>query len=200
MNPSSIHQAARWGLLKNVQKLLCKGVSIDDTDHNGMSVLYSACDYDHQELVQYLLTNGADVDIKNTWDETALHIASYEHFVDIVKLLLDYGADVNIQNKDKDTPLHYAVSGSAYLKDIRKQQCSADIVIHLLNHNADIYIKNDKGETPIELVSCPEVKMVLYRYRDIDALREWRPWNHCLYPVLYRQTMITLALLAKAVL
>ena len=117
-------------------------------------------------------------------------IFACRHQPSVVSLLIEHGADIDSRD------IFSAIS-------IRNDR----VVRLLIQHGADIHLKNNQGYSPLESITrwpipyaypVDELKQILYPYEQIYTLKEWRPWNHSKYPFLYRQAMITMAILAKS--
>ena len=90
-----LHKAARDGNLKNIQKLIEKGVDINERTTSGNSTaLHFAVNNDRTEIVKELLNNGADPNIKDIRGRTPIFSSNY----DIMKILLDRGSELDVKD------------------------------------------------------------------------------------------------------
>lgn len=143
-----IHLAA-YGRHENIVELfLNKGVSIDDTDANGLTPLHYAVRFDHLELTKFLINKGANIHAKILVDgRKPIHLAAREGYknanaANIVKCLLNRGVSVNDTDTNGLTPLHYAAK-YANLKAVKL----------LIDEGANIHAKTVGGQKPIHLAA-----------------------------------------------
>lgn len=145
---SPIEFAARLGLCKAVELLLCKNREISGSEHLLSSLLLVAAEneFDVSNLVTMLLDQGADVHRRDDTGRTALHrAASVENF-ETVRILLERGADINAKAPPGFTALHEAVF-KGRLSTIRR----------LLDFGADIEAADDMGQNALHwIISFPE--------------------------------------------
>ena len=90
-------EAAREGLIAEVETLLGLGTDRDDLD----AALYAAVHHGHVETAKALLAAGADVHADN---DRAFYFASRNGNLEMTKLLLGAGANVHAEN---DTALRH---------------------------------------------------------------------------------------------
>lgn len=111
-------QAVSFGDTATLRALLDNGVSANETDQNGDTLLNFAVYPNHVEVAQLLLERGADVNHVDPRGMTALLYAASTDFGDpsMVQLLLKMGANSNAKNKEGLTALDLARKyGHAYL-------------------------------------------------------------------------------------
>ncbi len=185
-----IHNAASEGDLADIKCFLQVGADINCRDDHGRTILHVACrEHVHVHVVQYLCENGADIHCTDGTNSTPLHVACFNSNIKNVKVLLQFGARDDVNKRD--------IWGSTPLHDATSILCDGKIVELLLYHGADPNILNFEGETPGGwLEPCP-TKDVYEQHQSMSILREWRPWNHSQYPLLYRRAMATMVLIAK---
>ncbi|PTB65863.1 ankyrin, partial [Trichoderma citrinoviride] len=101
--------------------------------HRSRTVLQSAAESGHMNIVKLLLSAGADVNAEPADDGggTALRAAAGEGHLDIVKLLLEAGADVNAEPKGRQETALQVACFKGYL----------NIVQMLINAGADVNAK-----------------------------------------------------------
>jgi ankyrin repeat protein len=89
--------AAFHGDIRSVLTILnTKGVDVNYSNANGVTVLQLATMRGHNDVVGVLLESGADVDRVDKANRTALHFAYLYNRPAIARLLLSYGADVDL--------------------------------------------------------------------------------------------------------
>ena len=109
----SIHKAAYGGNIEAVKQHLAAGADVDARDNVvGVTPLFGAITFGHNEIVELLLANGADVNAKNSFADggwTPLHQAAWGGHTEAAELLIAKGANVNAKNDDGETPLDGAI-------------------------------------------------------------------------------------------
>lgn len=117
-----IHLMARKGDAQKVSEILASGVSPDlpstrNTTKKGMSPLYVASQFGHEDVVRVLIEAGADVNFGGTpsegdnyWGNPLLVAAGWGH-AGVVRILLDAGADPDAVSDYYGTPLSLAKRG-----------------------------------------------------------------------------------------
>ena len=127
-------QAAKKGLLAEVERLVEGGAGVDSRGTWGMTPLMWAASKGHEEVVAYLLNRGADVNAEANNSSTALMWTAFAGHRHLVKLLLDRGARINAQSNCGRTALISAAFNG-----------HEDVVNVLLNKGADPQIKDQEG-------------------------------------------------------
>ena len=69
------------------QEMISNGVSVNDTDSSGWTVLHEACIFGNRKLVDLLLVNGADVQACDVNGRSALNVAIDNGHLEIAALL-----------------------------------------------------------------------------------------------------------------
>jgi ankyrin repeat protein len=134
----TIHEAARYGLLEEVETMFRNGADLNAKRKGGLTPLHEATIFlGMTEVTEFLLSHGALVDLKDDRGRAALHYASGLGHLEVADLLIAHGADVNIQEHWGETPLHWAAL-----------EGHLDIVKLLLGKSADASLADSKGETP----------------------------------------------------
>lgn len=109
----ALNEAARWGLVKHVQRLLDSGVDVNSRGDDGSMPLMFAASGGSAKCIELLLNRGALVNAVDDNSKTALISAmSALHreptALKCVKLLLDAGANINVADNDGMSPFDYA--------------------------------------------------------------------------------------------
>lgn len=182
-----LHQAAREGNFRQVEKLLKKNVDVNAVNKYGMTPLHEAARYGHTEIVRVLLAKGADIKKADELGDTALHWAVKCGKVFVVQILIEHKADVEAVNKLGDTPVHCAASRGAddmvrlffahsQVKfNVNRQNKAGNSLLHLAvdSGNANLVsvlvaqssikmdLKNEKGKTPLLLARTEDVKLYI---------------------------------------
>jgi len=172
----SLHQAAAYGDIQQVEALISKGSDLGTKDEEGNTALHHAVINGHKETVQFLLAKNADINEKRKNGFTPLGDAARNGYKDIVEMLIAKGADVNAsQGKDQWTPLHSAADqgfvevaklliaqgSNVNIGDAKGQtplylsvgRCYRDMTELLLTEGADINATNGSGRTPLDVAN-----------------------------------------------
>jgi len=130
----TIHDAARAGDLEQIQRLVVKGVDVNEQTTRNETALIIASLAGKGEVVHYLLQRGADIDARNSSGLSSLHAAAYAGHTEIVSLLVVKGAEVNdAENRFGVTPLLLA-SEENHIKTVRELiKLGADINVVEIN-------------------------------------------------------------------
>ena len=107
-------EAARTGRVKEIKKLISRGLSPLMTDAKGRSALYEAVESFQTKVVEYLLNGKARKHLM-LWDKTTeelpLHAAARIGFVEALEWILKDFPDINIYKHGSGTALYYAAEG-----------------------------------------------------------------------------------------
>ena len=116
-----VGEAARFGLVNTINRLLDHGARINERTRSGVTPLHLAIDYKHFRAAETLVNRGADVNATTEEGVTPLQLFanasrdersavwSDSQAATLLTLLLTKGADINAKNRDGATALHYAV-------------------------------------------------------------------------------------------
>ncbi len=135
-------QAAKKGLLEEVQRLVEWGADVDSRGTWGMTPLMWAASKGHGPVLKFLLDRGADVNAQANNSSTALMWTAFAGHRHLVKLLLDRGARVNVQSNCGRTAL---ISASFNGHE--------QVVSLLLDEGADPEIKDGEGHEALAYAS-----------------------------------------------
>jgi len=90
---AAIADLAREGDTVGLAAALARGVSADEKDDKGNTLLMLAAYHGRTEAVRLLLDAGAQPDLRNDKGQTPLGGVAFKGHVDIARMLLDAGAD-----------------------------------------------------------------------------------------------------------
>ncbi len=141
---SPAESAVESGYVDMVRLFLDSGVSPDEKDRYGDSLLHRAVSGKQEDVARLLIKKGADVNAVNKKNETPLFVAARyddekETRFNLGKLLLESGADPNIRSSEGDkSPLIDAVDHNM-----------TALVELLLKYKADPNVKTSSGNTPL---------------------------------------------------
>lgn len=142
--------AAVGGNALGAKVLMGKGVDVNVTRFDGMTVLMMASSTGAPEIVSELLARKADVKAANESGATALMIAARNGNAKVADLLIEAGSDVNVTDKEQQTPLMAAAMNGR-----------PEIVQALLKSGANVNARDAKGRTAVILAASygdyPEV-------------------------------------------
>lgn len=99
------------------------GSSIDETNHDGKTLLVESIERRDINLIKQLIAKGADVNAICKGGNTALHVAAGD--LEIYNLLIANGAKTDVKNNDGDTP---------YVVALKQEQ---EEVIRLIKNSPD---------------------------------------------------------------
>lgn len=142
VSPSSagpLHNAARNGDLKQVEKLIAQGIDVNAPGPDGEAPLTIAALQGQREIVALLLERGAKLQLRNKGGLTPLHAAAYSGHRDVVEILISKGANLN------DADNHYGVSPL----HLAAEENRTAVVQLLLAKGANAETKEVNGYTPI---------------------------------------------------
>ncbi|CAH1396913.1 unnamed protein product [Nezara viridula] len=137
------HVAATSGKLQALRALYHHGgADLELVDNRGDSLLHSAADRGHTEVVRWLLRHGVDVEVSGRGGWRPLHRASQQGHLETVRMLLDNGACPNMMADVGGTALHRA----AWWDKLE--------VAHLLiARGANIDVADNRSDTPLHMAA-----------------------------------------------
>lgn len=154
-------EAARNGLLDNMDILLRHGANPQAVNDMGRNGLHYAAYEGHAPVIEKLLDLGLKVNLPDAEGTTALmHAASGEQLV-AVDALLQHKAKVNLRNDNDNSALIYAAKNE-----------NPEILELLLAHGAKINAADHNGTTPLMFtIGKPQCMEVLFQHRKLDMDR-----------------------------
>ena len=111
---------------------------VNQTDNNGDSPLFRACEKGSLEHVKLFLAKGSHVDLPNKLGNTPLWIACWKRLPEIIQLLLDHNADPNYCNLKGNPPLVSICQKGP--KQIAEMLLARGATVNHLNANGDSMI------------------------------------------------------------
>ena len=174
-----------------------EGISVNDGDSNGRTLLHHAVLKNDKRKIQWLRSNNADFDLADEDGVSPLHLASsktdnYRPEPDTIQLLLDSGANTAVVDEQGKTPLHYAceqgeervvkvllpevdidavdVNGKTALH-IASESDRVSIVSLLLENNASVDLTDNRGLTALHLACARPSPSVILRLLEAGAKR-----------------------------
>jgi ankyrin repeat protein len=145
----SIFEAIEKERLGNVERLLARGVLLEERNSEGLTPLLYAIQrlswYFHKEniekIILTLIEQGAFLESTDSQGNTPLLRCCAEYnkaFLPLVKILLERGADLEARNQQGETPLFRAAMNGR-----------TDVLKILLERGANLEARNQRGETPL---------------------------------------------------
>ncbi len=161
-----LHEAARRGDFKTVQRLLEKDADVNAQNIFGESPLSEALRVRNLDMAKFLYANGADIYQWNYLGDTLLHQVirrGQREDLILAQWLVTEGADINAQNLFGDTPTHEAAFDG-----------KVQVINFLIRNGAKKDIENHLQLTPVQMVDPrPALKLqALNDWPNTRALRE----------------------------
>jgi len=140
----SIHQLAKEGDIKSLERALKNGHDINFPDDLGKHPIHSASYYGQLETIKFLISKGAKIDTAiEPLGHTPLYIAVQRGYRDLAKWLIQNGANVNVSDSLMGRGLLHLAAKNA---DTRMSKL-------LLVHGLDPNVSDKLGFTANDLYS-----------------------------------------------
>ncbi|XP_071197181.1 unconventional myosin-XVI-like isoform X2 [Salvelinus alpinus] len=110
-------------MLSDVRQLVSSGVSLNQRNNDGVTLLHIACASGYREVVSVLLEDGADPQPSDNGYWTPLHLAAKYGQTSIVSQLLKHRADPTLLNCNQDKPSGIAASDPIMAMLLRAEEC-----------------------------------------------------------------------------
>ncbi|XP_018413772.1 PREDICTED: ankyrin repeat and SOCS box protein 18 [Nanorana parkeri] len=174
---TSLHIAARLGLLSHVDLYLRHGALINSKNAEGETPLIAACtgkcddEESRLQTCQLLIKKGADPEAQDQQERRPLHHACRKAESRLVELLLASGVDVNAADYNGVQPLS-CVLQSAEIYRNKKPHLTVCV---LLNHGARCVCPEAFGKVLWCCSGLPDVITLLYNsYLSLQICSKWR--------------------------
>ncbi len=151
---AQLFSLVRGNELEQLRSLADSGVSMDQQDDQGNSLLTVALRSDRHDLAKWLVKRMSRASARSKAGEQALILAARKEYEDIVQALLALGARPNAQDEAGNTALHVAT---------RHQ--NTRIMAQLLKRGADPLKRNRKGLSPLQLARNLNLQKAANLYR-----------------------------------
>eukprot|EP00906_Rhabdomonas_costata_P003504 RCo005341 len=141
---SDLLERCIYGRAGAAEAMLICGAYADQTDDEGDSALYLACERGFLEVARALIKFGASVTFTSPSHDnnTPLHVACLNGHSDVAGYLIDCGAEVDARNAMWSTPLHLACS-----------QGWRTLARFLIGRGANPAAEDESGKTPIDYLN-----------------------------------------------
>lgn len=183
----SVDSVVREDLMLEEAKRIGEGRERDYIkDRGGDSILHTACEYGHKEILQMLIKKGIDVNAIDKRGDTPLHCAARNGQVEIVALLLEKNANINARSKTGHSPISQAIrnghlsivkilskngaytdnvlsSGRWTALHVASYYGQIDVLKYLIGHGMEVDAKEIHGATPLYL-ACQEGHIDTVKY------------------------------------
>lgn len=144
--PPPLFEAASKGDLQQFRKLIKAGADVKETLADGTTLLMTAAENSHNDIVQELIKLGVDVNQRKSDTLSALLIACYLGHDEVVKTLAKHGADVNAAYEIGSSQ---GSSGNQTALTVAAARGNCPMCALLLKLGADLNVVSDSGYTPL---------------------------------------------------
>lgn len=146
---TALMDAAGFGHLECVRKLLTAGAHIDEKNDNGNSALIYACAGGDESVILYLLDQGSAIDEPGeTWGNmNLLMYGVHSGSIEVVRRFLTHGLDISAVNKDGENALDIARRDAYEINDDDEEIPGNQAIVELLEKilhkkNIDTIVKS----------------------------------------------------------
>ncbi|CAF4730507.1 unnamed protein product [Rotaria sp. Silwood1] len=134
-----INEAASYGHLDIVRKLIECGQSVHTQNMLQRTPLHEACVSGNGQLVSELLESGSLIDQRDSQGMTPLHVAASHGTIKCIRVLCEKGCEINAQDNLGQTAAHYSAMHN-----------HIDSLKYLVNvYHIDLSISNNESKLPI---------------------------------------------------
>lgn len=144
--PPPLFEVATEGDLQQFRKLIKAGADVKETLPDGTTLLMTAAENGHNDIIQELLKLGVDVNQRRQDTFSAFLIACFLGHDDVVKTLAKHGADVNAAYEIASSQ---GSSGNQTALTVAAARGNCPMCALLLKLGADLDVVSDSGYTPL---------------------------------------------------
>lgn len=144
--PPPLFEAAFEGNLQRFRKLIKAGADIKETLPDGTTLLMTAAENDHNDIVLELIKLGVDVNQRKPDTFSAFLIACFLGHDEVVKTLAKHNADVNAAYEIGSSR---GSSGNQTALTVAAARGNCPMCALLLKLGADLNVVSDSGYTPL---------------------------------------------------
>lgn len=155
--------AASYGALYFVNKLLDCGADVNSKDECGRTALHFASAMRKLAVVKRLLERGSDVNIRTDFGMIALHCAAQSGDEELVKALITCNSDIDVQDDTGSTPLIGAIDHG-----------NTSMALQLLQHGADVNVQDENGMTALHFASARGNLMIVQKLMEQHMSVEYK--------------------------
>ena len=149
------------GDMSMVKTLINLGISVNNQDDDGNTLLHRAVKDENETAVLALLHDfkcNSSIKNKPAIGRTPLHLACLQNSLRIVKILIEYGGKLDVVDRSGNAPLYYAdghiLSAIVCCRNSQGMTplhlaCESGMVKCLIEHGADVTDKDFNGNTPL---------------------------------------------------
>jgi len=141
-----LFEAAAAGKIKQFMKLVKAGADVNQSLPDGTTLLMTAAQNDHNDIVLELIKLGIDVNQRKIDTHSALLIACFLGHFEIVTLLVKHGAEVNAVY---EIDAGQGKTGNQTALTVAAARGNTPMCALLLKLGADLNIVSDSGYTPL---------------------------------------------------
>ena len=141
-----LFEAVSEGQLAALKKLVKSGEDVHQTLPDGTTLLMTAAENDHNDIVLELIKLGVNVNQRKGDSFTAFLIACFLGHEDVLKTLAKHGADVNAPYEIGSSQ---GKSGNQTALTVAAARGNVSMCSLLLKLGADIHVVSDSGYTPL---------------------------------------------------
>lgn len=176
---SLLHYACIHDYHECLSYLVTRGVSINSSNNNGETPIFSAAFFGNLNYLKLLLSHGADINYENVQGETPLAVAlqNHETNAECIEFLINNGADVNHVDEQGRIPLFYAA-----------ESCNRDIIKLLIDKGSNMNHSDNFGYTPISFAvlenNVEALSQLISRGADIHHIINEHEYRKSTMPIL----------------
>ncbi|KAK7185141.1 hypothetical protein DPSP01_000745 [Paraphaeosphaeria sporulosa] len=137
-----LHWAARYGQASVVEKLVSKGMSLNDKDIEGRTALDYALDSNDEDTINLLLKGGKQINRQDTVNIQTLHFSARTGDISMIKQLHGKGSSLEARDGKGQTVIFHAVKGEQYAT-----------LKWLLENNANVHAVDKNGFTALHIAA-----------------------------------------------